>query len=245
MVTFTTPTISTSRRDAWLSEAVMVDPSLGMRRRSVKSGAVLLEPGRAASSVYLLHRGQARVFRPGSDADRHAQRITSNDRTSPGERMTDILGPGDWFGIPALAGQGEHSERVIATEACVVTEVPVDQLFTSIARRPQLLANAVRDISAKLEQSREDACDLIFADCFRRLIRTLVRLSESAAASKSGDGVVLRVTHQEIAQMVGVARETVSLALIQLRNQGLLQTGRNQLRFDPRRLESEVDRAAA
>ena len=41
---------------------------------------------------------------------------------------------------------------------------------------------------------------------------------------------------QQLAQAVGVARETVSLALTQLRHQNLLRTGRNQLFFDPEAL---------
>ena len=45
--------------------------------------------------------------------------------------------------------------------------------------------------------------------------------------------MVLRITHQQLAQAVGAARETISLALTQLRQRELLRTGRNQLFFNP------------
>ena len=48
---------------------------------------------------------------------------------------------------------------------------------------------------------------------------------------------MLRITHQQLAQAVGAARETISLALTQLRQQKLLRTGRNQLFFNPEVLE--------
>jgi hypothetical protein len=45
--------------------------------------------------------------------------------------------------------------------------------------------------------------------------------------------VVLNITHSQLAQAVGAARETISLALTQLRHQNLVRTGRNQLFFNP------------
>ena len=63
-----------------------------------------------------------------------------------------------------------------------------------------------------------------------------MRFSESAAATQHDGGVVLRITHQQLAQAVGVARETVSVALTQLRQRNLLRTGRNQLIFNPQAL---------
>ena len=57
--------------------------------------------------------------------------------------------------------------------------------------------------------------------------------------------MVLRITHQQLAQAVGVARETVSLALTQLRQRNLLRTGRNQLFFNPDVLEKFSRRGEA
>lgn len=85
----------------------------------------------------------------------------------------------------------------------------------------------------------------MFDDCNQRLIDTLVRFSRSAAATPQGDGgVVLRITHQQLAQAVGAARETISLALTQLRQRNLLRTGRNRLFFKPEALQQFCSRPA-
>ena len=70
-----------------------------------------------------------------------------------------------------------------------------------------------------------------------RLLRALIRFSHSPAASQTTSGVVLHITHLQLAQAIGVARETVSLALKDLRDQNVLKTGRNQVTFDPRAIE--------
>ena len=61
----------------------------------------------------------------------------------------------------------------------------------------------------------------------------LIRFSHSSAASRDGSGVVLRITHEQLAQAIGVARETVSLALTEMRRLNLVRTGRNQLMYNP------------
>ena len=55
--------------------------------------------------------------------------------------------------------------------------------------------------------------------------------------AEEGFDVVLRLTHEEIADAVGVARETVSVALMQLRRKNAVKTGRNRLTFSPEQLE--------
>ena len=79
----------------------------------------------------------------------------------------------------------------------------------------------------------EESSRLIFDDCHTRLLKALIRFSHSAAASQGTAGIVLHITHLQLAQAIGVARETVSLALKDLRDQNVLKTGRNQVTFDP------------
>ena len=227
------------RPRCWLEAVLSAEPALGARRTGVASGHAIVEPHHPARSVYLIHRGQVRLYQGG-----------------PGgaERLIEILGAGDWFGAASLAGgmglkspadgddappfghDGRHGVRAVAVGPTVVTEVRADDLFAALARRPEATASLVADLAGKLADARRDASALVFTDCHGRLVRTLVRLSVSAAATRTEGGVVLRITHQQLAQAVGVARETVSLALTQLRQRNLLQTGRNQLAFDPRAL---------
>src|SRR5205814_5594537 len=108
-----------------------------------------------------------------------------------------------------------------------------EKLLEVLKRHPEALVELNRQLASKVQSARDEAASLIYQDCNDRLIHTLVRFSESAAAAPHDDGVVLRITHQQLAQAVGVARETISLALTQLRRQNVLRTGRNQLFFNP------------
>src|SRR2546421_279162 len=73
----------------------------------------------------------------------------------------------------------------------------------------------------------------VAADESARLVNTMLRFSHSAAAERHGDSIELHITHDQLAQAVGVARETVSLALTEMRHQNLVRTGRNRVIFNP------------
>jgi CRP/FNR family transcriptional regulator, cyclic AMP receptor protein len=202
-------------------EQFLSDPMLGGRRQTVPAGTILHEPGSRARSVYFVHSGQVRVHQIGPDQS---------------ARLVEILGPGEWFGSAALAGDPENESRATAVGQTNLTEVPADRVIAALERNPLAAVELVKQLAKRVLAAREDAARLVFDDCNERLIKTLLRFSISAAASPRETGIVLRITHQQLAQAVGVARETVSLALTQLRHQNLLRTGRNQLFFDPEAL---------
>jgi len=202
-------------------EKFLIDPQLGGRRYNVAAGTILHELGSKASSIFFVHSGQVRLHQIGPDRS---------------ARLVEILGPGEWTGSSALAGEAENDTRATAVVASVVTEISAESMLDGLGRDHGAAVEMVKQLAKRVLAAREDAARLVFDDCNERLIKTLLRFSTSAAATQRETGVVLRITHQQLAQAVGVARETVSLALTQLRHQNLLQTGRNQLIFDPEAL---------
>ena len=202
---------------------LLCDPSLGARQVEVDPPAVLYEPEAPARDLYFIQSGQVRTFLPGRES---------------AARLVDILGPGDWFGVPALAGSAAYGSRAVAVARAALCQLPVDRLMAHLPHMPAVAAELIRQLARKLQAAHEDAANLVFEDTYQRLVKTLLQFSRTAAASpQEGGGVVLRITHQQLAQAVGAARETVSLTLTQLRQQNLLRTGRNRLWFDPVVLE--------
>ena len=197
----------------------------GGRQLEVAPGTSIHEPSSPAESVYFIHSGQVRVYQVGPDGETL--------------RLVEILGTDDWFGAAALAHTRTYGTRAVAVGRAVVSEVSADRWHQALASAPEIAAEVISQLARKLQAAQEDAGRLVFDDCNERLIKTLLRFSHSSAATRregtTGE-VVLRITHQQLAQAVGAARETISLALTHLRQRNLLKTGRNQLMFDPETL---------
>ena len=200
---------------------LLKEPVLQAHRIQVPAKAVVYQPNDPAKNLYFIHHGQVRTYQVAPTGSR---------------RLVEILGSNEWCGAAALARLEQYGEAAEAVVPTTLSIISTERLFLHLAHEPHMAAEFIKQLATKLTAFREDASGLVFEDCNHRLIRTLVHLSESPAASPSGDGVVVHITHQQLAQKVGVARETISLALAQLRRRNLLRTGRNQLIFQPQAL---------
>lgn len=207
--------------------ATFADPAVGGRQIEYTSGAVVFEQGSEATYVYFILRGQVRLYQEGPDG---------------ASRLLEILGPGQWFGSSALSESRKSHAKAVVIGKTSLTQIPVNGVLDAVARSPEAAVQLIKQLANGVQAAREDAARLVFNDCNERLVKTLVRFSRSAAATPHDDGVVLHITHEQLAQAVGVARETVSLALTEMRLKNLVRTGRNQLTFNPDAIGQFVQR---
>jgi CRP-like cAMP-binding protein len=205
--------------------SVFTDTQLGARTFSATNGEVIYHSQTAANNVYFVRRGQVRLYSVASDGS---------------SRLVEILGPGNWFGAAALARSRTYRMKAVAVGGTLISEIGIERLLAALTRNPENLVELNRQLASRLLSAHEEGSRLVFEDCNQRLLNALLRFSQSAASTPREGGVVLRITHDQLAQAVGVARETITLALTQLRQQNLLQTGRNQLMFDPAALKQAL-----
>src|SRR3954470_16263321 len=76
---------------------LLTNPALEARRVEAPAGTVICEPSEASDKVYFVQQGQVRVYQVGPEGN---------------GRLLEILGPGDNFGTPGLAGRTANSRRL-------------------------------------------------------------------------------------------------------------------------------------
>lgn len=207
----------------FLTQEFFGHPQLESTQKTINAGTVIYQPVTPAQNMYYLQQGEVRLFMVGGGSEK---------------RLVGILGPGDWFGETALARRATYSVQAVAMIRTTLIEAPADRFMQLLATRPEALLELSRDLADRLLSARRDASEVVFDDSDKRLMSALVRFSGSAAATRNNDEVVLRMTHDQLAQAVGVARETVSVSLQQLRRQNLLQTRRGSIVFNPKAIKA-------
>jgi CRP/FNR family transcriptional regulator, cyclic AMP receptor protein len=186
---------------------------------------VIYLPGDRAQGVHFLASGRIKV----SKVTRDGKELTLAYRTE-----------GDFFGEPCLLDGGPREEMAEAMDASITVEVErdlLDQLLRMSGIAAYKFARALilrrKDLETRVEQ-------LIFKDVGSKLAELLLTLGhDHGIADERGTVVGLKITHQEMANLIGSTRETVSLTLSQFKRRGLIQTeGRKVILADPEGLRA-------
>jgi CRP/FNR family transcriptional regulator len=171
--------------------------------------ATLFDQGDAGKIVYLIKTGRVRIAR----------------NTADGKEVTvAILGPGDMFGEDALFGGIERTTVATCMEETLICKAAAEDLFGLLAGNSALALNVAQMLSDRLSDASATIEDLAYAKISDRLVNLFERLAaELGRATDEGTFLDVRLTHQEIAAMIGSTRETVSLELNQLVRAGRIK----------------------
>jgi CRP-like cAMP-binding protein len=128
-------------------------------------------------------------------------------------------------------------EAMEITSTVEVERTAVDKLLAST---PGVAYQFVRALITRRRELETKVEQLVFKDVGSKLAELLLRLgSEHGVEHKRGLVLALKITHQEMANLIGSTRETVSLTLSQFKRKGLIQTeGRKVILADREGLRS-------
>ena len=177
-------------------------------QRTYPAKTVLFAQGDDAQVVYLVKRGKIRIARS----------------TDDGKEVTlSILGCGDIFG-QEVAFSEETMRTVQATviEESVLLLTRRHELVELVTGSPNLALNMFRYLEEKRQEAIlaiEELVSLRVRDRIKNLLNRLAR--EHATETRGGLRIDFRLTHGEIACLVGSTRETVSVELGRLRRSGV------------------------
>lgn len=178
--------------------------------REVRRRDVLYLPGDPGRSLFLIHGGRIKISKV----------------TRDGKSLTLAYhGPGELFGDGCLLDGGPRSELAEAVDNALLSEIErthFEQLMASHSQlglaMTRLMIVRRRDLENKIEA-------LVFRDVSSKLAELLVKLAgEYGVDDARGTLVALKITHQELANLIGSTRETVSLTLSQFKRRRLILT---------------------
>lgn len=179
--------------------------------------SLVFDQGDPTRLVYLIKRGKVRIAR----------------LTPDGKEVTvAVLGAGDMFGEETLFDQAERSTIAVCLEESLLCTAKADDLFALLSRNPALALNVAKILSDRLVDASATMEDLAYARVPDRIMHLFVRLAGEHGID-AGDVVELglRLTHSDIASLIGSSRETVSLEMSNLSKAGRLKTDGRVIRI--------------
>lgn len=172
------------------------------------------DPGR---SVYLIKEGAVKI-------------VTS---TADGKEITlAYLGEMELFGETALVDGAPRDQRAIAAKECCLLKFDTDYIEKLMERQPALGLSITKFVGLRLRKIQMRLQRLMFRTPRQRLAMLLLELADDfgGPAADGGDiEIRMRITHHEMASLIGVTRESVSYAMGELELEGLIRTVKRRI----------------
>jgi CRP-like cAMP-binding protein len=165
--------------------------------------------GEQGDTVYFIESGQVKLVM-----------VSSEGR----ECIFAVHGAGEVFGELSLSGLGERIETATAMEETDLKVIPSSKFFALLGSH-SLLEGFVRYLAVRVAEQQQVIAHLVTVDSEQRLGKTLLQLARTLG-KRGPDSLRIehKITHEELASMVGTTRSRVSVFMQRFRNLGLVET---------------------
>jgi CRP-like cAMP-binding protein len=163
--------------------------------------------GDEAGTIYFIQSGQVKLVMLSSEGK---------------ECMLAIHAAGDIFGELCLADPGARLETATAMEDTRLKQIPAGR-FLDLLGKHSLLEGFVRYMAVRVADQQQVIANLVTVDSEQRLGKTLLHLAIQLGKKDPQSVLIeLRISHEELATMVGTTRPRISMFMQRFRNLGLI-----------------------
>ena len=159
------------------------------------------------------------------------------------EVILAMLNEGDFFGEMSLLDGESRSANVIALEKTEVLTLDRRDFLDVVNDYPQIAVMLLKELAGRLRKSDRQIASLSLSDAEKRIALCIIRFADEQGVIQNGKVSIPKTPiQQDIANMAGTSRETVSRALSILEKEGLIaRNGRELMILDYKKFIKEFD----
>lgn len=173
------------------------------------TGVQLFFEGQAARGVFIVRRGHIKLFVSGTDGRTLILRIAE---------------PGDLLGVASVISGREYEATAETQQPCEISFIRHSDLMRLMRLHGEIALWVTQHLSQDYTSTCREIRDLMLSDSAgEKLARLLVGWLDNNPETKQSGQVKMALTHEEIGQMIGTTRETVSRLLAGFKKRHLIQ----------------------
>lgn len=186
-----------------------------VKERIYPKGSVIFVEGQETDGLYMVVCGVVKVFKLYKDGR---------------EKTLAILRNGDIIGEVTISGSSVRSATVASIEQTSILVIAKEDFQDLLKKIPELAIRVIEILSYRLRQTNRQVEELAFLNARSRVICNLINLAkECGQVDKTGIKITFRLTHAELANLVGVTRETVTKVISELQHNDLIKINNKQV----------------
>lgn len=178
--------------------------------QEIRRRGMIWEAGSPANHVYIVRGGIIKVYKTSDEGRELTLHFFTKDHL---------------FGELAVVTDSPHDTFAEAYEDASVLAIAKDDFLRIMMRNAPLAMKMMRLVGERRRQLENRVENLLFRSAHARLAALFLEL-QGAFGVRDSRGVIinLKLTHREIASLIGATRETVSFAILDLRKDNLILT---------------------
>ncbi len=200
-----------------LDEAELEEVAQFVVERRLKGDTVIFHENDPAAAFYMVKKGRVKIYK-----------LSREGR----EQILAVLGDGQIFGdVPVFDG-GPYPATAATMEESEIFLFRRDDFHQLLRQHPEIALKVIKVLGQRLRQSMELVRDLAFKQVPHRLAGLLLKLArEQNEEVRDGTILDLAMSRQELADMIGTSRETITRELKKMERAGLIELDRRLVKI--------------
>ncbi|MGZ4123884.1 MAG: Crp/Fnr family transcriptional regulator [Tumebacillaceae bacterium] len=198
-----------------LNEEELDQLGRGSQPTMVPKREYIFAPEEPSNQIYMLKSGRVRISRL-SETGKHFTLV--------------ILEPGDIFGESALFDDEPRRHFAEVLDDAQICAIDKREFEKVAMNNPTVSLKIAQIVEHRLTEAQEQIENLVFYDVQTRLARLLLKLADiHGERVESGVQIGIKLTHEDIASLIGSTRETTSKILNEFRTNGWIDVKKRQI----------------
>jgi CRP/FNR family transcriptional regulator len=172
------------------------------------AGATLFVEGQACRGIYILCRGRVKLSANSSDGK---------------TIILKVCQPGEVLGLNATLAGIPHETTAETGQPCQLNFVKQDAVLRFLTQHGDACVHAAIQVSRECQQAYQQLRSFTMSSASQRVARLMLDWSHDDSGMATAHGIKVALTHDEIAQIIGMSRETVTRTLATLRKQNIAE----------------------
>ncbi len=181
-----------------------------------KKGQMIMHEGARPQGVYCIHNGKAKLYRIGTEGK---------------EQILRFITRGDLLGYRSILSDEPISASVSALEDTFACYIPKSSFFQVIEENPKFSLNVLKLSCHELGEAGKMITSLAQKTVRERLAEILLILHATFGSDEEGF-LDIKLTREEISNMVGTATESAIRLLSEFKDEGLISTQGRKIRVE-------------
>ena len=173
----------------------MAKSRFGLEQKKFNKGSKIYTKGDKADFAYYVHAGKVNIY-------------------SPGGLLLGQIGEGEIFGEMAIIDGEARSANALAQESCELLAIQKNDFISLLRNNFKISLGLMSELAKRLRKSDQQIEALTLSDAEHRIGVSILNLAEDRGVIRKGNVTIEKLPfQQDIANMAGTSRETVSRVL--------------------------------